>query len=321
MSAPPITIQIRSADAGKRLDRYLSEHLEVPRNQIQHWIHAEQVLLSGKPVKASHRVEQGEIFECTPPTRDLARGIDPETGDLAILFEDRDLVILDKQAGLVVHPGAGRDRGTLVHRLLDRFPEIAAVGGPGRPGIVHRLDKDTSGVLVIARTQRAYEGLTEGFAERRIAKTYLAVVYGTPGQDSGRIELPIGRHPTRRKEMTVRNDGRPALTLFKSLGSAAGLTALELDLATGRTHQIRVHLKAIGNPLVGDPVYGEARWKGLPKSVQRPLRDFPRPALHAKRLQFVHPVSGEPLRVDAPLPEDIRLLWERVVGLEFPEPS
>jgi len=279
------------------------------------------VLLAGRPAKSSHHVVAGEVFECDPPRRDLSVGIEPESGGLEILHQDPDLVVLDKPVGMVVHPGAGRDRGTLVHRLLSRFPEIREVGGPGRPGIVHRLDKDTSGLLVIARTPKAYEALTTAFADRRVDKRYLALVYGAPKEAEGRIEAPIGRHPSRRKEMAIRSTGRPALTLFRCLGTANGISALELDLATGRTHQIRVHLKSVGLPLIGDPLYGEARWKGLAKPVQGPLRSFPRPALHAWRLEFEHPITGNQLAIETPLPEDMRLLWEEVTGSKFPDPS
>ena len=314
-------IEISAAEAGQRLDRLLSDRLGAPRNQVQKWIRSGHVLLEGRPTKASHLVSAGETLTCDPPTRDLRRGIEPETGDLVVLHEDPDLVVLDKPAGLVVHPGAGRSRGTLVHRLLSRYPEIAEVGGPGRPGIVHRLDKDTSGVLVVTRSTRAYEGLSRDFSERRVGKTYLALVYGTPPEPSGRIEAPIGRHPTRRKEMAVRGNGRPALTLYRCLASVAGISLMELSLETGRTHQIRVHLKHLGHPLIGDPVYGEARWKGLPKPTQGPLRGFSRPALHAWRLRFDHPTRGEPMELHAPLPEDLRLLWEDATHSGFPELS
>lgn len=321
MVSEPTSILVRPDEAGQRLDRLLSNRLQIPRNQIQQWIRSGRVLLSGKPAKSSHTVAGGEILEYDPPMRDLAHGIEPEPGELVILHEDPDLVVLDKPIGLVVHPGAGRDHGTLVHRLLSRFPEISEVGGPGRPGIVHRLDKDTSGLLVIARTPRAYEALTTAFAERRVDKRYLALVYGTPKEPTGRIEGPIGRHPTRRKEMTVRSAGRPALTLYRSLGTENGISALELTLATGRTHQIRVHLKSVGLPLIGDPLYGEARWKGLSKPAQGALQHFSRPALHAWRLEFEHPISGKTLKIEAPLPEDMRLLWQEVTGSRFPDPS
>jgi 23S rRNA pseudouridine1911/1915/1917 synthase len=195
---------------------------------------------------------------------------------------------------------------------------MAGVGGPGRPGIVHRLDRDTSGVMAVARTPAAYARLSRAFAAREVRKLYLAVAYGAPVPPAGLIDAPIGRHPTHRKEMTVRPGGRPARTGYRTLAAAAGICLLELDLHTGRTHQIRVHLKSLGHPLVGDPVYGEARYKGLPRPLQAPLRDFPRPALHAWRLTLAHPATGEPMTFEAPVPADLRDLWERVTGRPFP---
>lgn len=290
----------------------------MPRNQVQQWIKAERVHLDGAATKASHLLTGGERLEYAPPPRRTDRAMEPEPGALSVLFEDPDFLVLDKPADLAVHPGAGRTTGTLAHRLLQHFPETVAVGGPGRPGIVHRLDKDTTGVLVIARTPLAYQQLSAAFAERRVDKLYLAVVYGRPAAAQGTIDRPIARHPTRRKEMTVRSSGRPARTDYRCLESAAGISLLELDLATGRTHQIRVHLRSLGHPLVGDPIYGEARWKGLPRAAREPLRKFSRPALHAWRLGLEHPVSGRRLCFEAPVPADLRDLWEAVTGSPLP---
>ena len=319
MVSERLTIEISAAEEGQRLDRVLAERLRTPRNQIQHWIRDGRVLLNGKPTRAAHPVSEGESVEWEPPVRDLRRGIEPELGELEILYCDSDLVVLDKPAGLVMHPGAGRPQGTLAHRLLSHFPEVAEVGGAGRPGIVHRLDKDTSGALVVARTPAAYEGLAKAFATRRVRKQYLAVVYGAFEEPAGRIDSPIGRHPSRRKEMAVRPRGRPALTLYQVLAASRGVTLVNLDLQTGRTHQIRVHLKSIGHPLIGDPVYGEARWKGMPRSMQAALRQLSRPALHAWRLAFDHPTSGEPVSFEAPPPRDLIELWREVTGTPFPD--
>ncbi len=313
------TIQVPPEASGLRLDRFLARQLDVPRNQIQQWIRAGQVQVESATAKASHSLIGGERVDYTPLDRQVDGGMEPEAGDLDILHQDADLVVLNKPAGLTVHPGAGRPTGTLAHRLLLQFPETAQVGGPGRPGIVHRLDKDTTGVLVVARTARAYQALSTDFAERRVLKLYLAMVYGQPKEATGKIELPIGRHPSRRKEMAVRPRGRPARTDFELIASDKGISLLEIDLATGRTHQIRVHLKALRHPLVGDPTYGEARWKGLAPEVQRPLRNFSRPALHAWRLQLVHPGSGQPMRFEAPMPADLKTLWQEVTGRELPE--
>lgn len=314
-------LRVPEEAAGERLDRHLAERLGEPRNQVQRWIREGRVLLAGGPAKPATVLSGGEELTVDPPPPPPS-GIEPEAGELAVLHADDSLVVLDKPAGLVVHPGAGRSTGTLVHRLLDRFPGVEGVGGPGRPGIVHRLDKDTSGVLVVARTQAAYRALQRAFAERRVDKGYLAVVYGAPDPPSGEIDAPVGRHPERRKRMTVRPrpgpGARPALTRYRTVAAASGIALLEIDLATGRTHQIRVHLKSVGYPLVGDPVYGEARWKGLPGPIQRPLRAFPRPALHAWRLAFDHPETGKRVRFEAPVPEDMKELWKEVTGTGFP---
>jgi 23S rRNA pseudouridine1911/1915/1917 synthase len=300
-----------AAESGQRLDRAVAERCGVPRNQVQRWIRDGCVLVEGRDVRPSTVLTAGDRITCRPPERREHR-VQPEPGDLAVLYEDEDLAVLDKPAGLTVHPGAGRSTGTLAHHLLARYPEIAGVGGAGRPGIVHRLDQGTSGVLVVARTPTAHARLARAFADRRVEKRYLAIVYGAPEPAAGIIAAPIGRHAVRRKEMTVRPDGRPARTGYRTLAVRAGLARLELDLATGRTHQIRVHLKHVGHPLVGDPVYGEARWKGLPRPVQAFLRDFPRPALHAWRLAFRHPADDRPLSFEAPVPQDFRELWERI---------
>jgi 23S rRNA pseudouridine1911/1915/1917 synthase len=317
----PQRLRVPPGAAGERLDRHLAERLGEPRNQVQRWIRDGRALLDGRPAKPSTVLAGGEeiVLDRPPPS---PPGIEPEAGELSILFEDPALVVVDKPAGLVVHPGAGRPVGTLAHRLLARFPELGGVGGPGRPGIVHRLDRDTSGLMVVARTAEAYRALQRAFTARRVVKRYLAVVYGAPDPAQGTIDAPIGRHPERRKEMAVRPLGRPgtrpALTRYRTLAEASGVALLELDLETGRTHQIRVHLKSLRHPIVGDPVYGEARWRGLPGPIQAPLRDFPRPALHAWRLAFDHPVSGERLAFEAPVPEDLRKLWQQVTGKAFP---
>jgi 23S rRNA pseudouridine1911/1915/1917 synthase len=306
--------------AGERLDRHVAERLGLPRNQIQRWIRDGLVRLGGKPSRPSTPVATGDLVECTRPEPRDDR-IVPEAGDLPLLYEDDQVVVIDKPPGLTVHPGAGRDTGTLAHRLLDRYPEMTGVGGPGRPGIVHRLDQGTSGVMVVARTPEAYARLSKAFAERQVEKRYLALVYGTPSPPAGVIESPIGRHPQRRQEMAIRPGGRPAHTDYRTVASGNGIALLEIGLGTGRTHQIRVHMKSLGHPLVGDPVYGEARWKALPRPAQFPLRDFPRPALHAWRLAFEHPKDGRRLTFGAPVPDDLRELWEGATGTAWPVPE
>jgi len=312
-------------EAGERLDRHLAHRLDVARNRVRPWFDEGRVSVNGAAAKPSSLLRAGDEVAVEVPDEPPDAGLVAEAGELAVLYEDADLAVLDKPAGLAVHPGAGRTHGTLAHHLLYRYPETAGVGGPGRPGIVHRLDRDTTGVLVVARSERAYRALTAAFAAREVKKTYVAIVYGVPRPASGRVELPIGRDPRDRKRMAVipppippkgavRQGGRPAATRYRTLESVHGVSRLELGLETGRTHQIRVHLKAIGHPLVGDPVYGEARWRGLERRYRRVLRDFPRPALHAWRLTFVHPGTGERVTFTAPVPEDMERLWREIVG-------
>jgi len=305
--------------AGQRLDRHVAGRLDAPRNQVQRWIAEGLVRVNGRQAKPSADLAAGDRVDCSPPAPREERVL-PEPGDLRVLYEDDEVVVLDKPPGLTVHPGAGRATGTLAHHLLDRYPEMAGVGGPGRPGIVHRLDQGTSGVLAVARTPAAYAHLSRAFAAREVEKRYLGIAYGVPSPASGIVEAPIGRHPQRRQEMAVRPRGRPARTGYRTLAAAAGISLLELELATGRTHQIRVHLKSIGHPLVGDPVYGEARWKSLPRPLQPLLRDFPRPALHAWRLAFRHPGTGKPVAFEAPVPADFKELWEGATGTALPPP-
>jgi 23S rRNA pseudouridine1911/1915/1917 synthase len=304
--------------AGERLDRYLADHYDVPRNRVQSWIREGRVAVNGVAARPSQRLREGEGLSCSPRSIEQPEDLLPEQGPLALLHEDADIVVLNKPAGLVVHPGAGRERGTLVHRLLWRYPEIAQVGGAGRPGIVHRLDRGTTGVLVIARSERAYAILSTAFAERRIDKIYLAVAYGSPRPPQGLVELAVGRHPRRRKEMAVAPAGRPARTRYRAIAAAAGISVLRVGLETGRTHQIRVHLKAIGHPLVGDPVYGEARWRSLVPPARRYLEGFARPALHAWRIAFDHPRTGGRTLHEAPIPADLLELWGKVTGSAWP---
>lgn len=311
--------QVPASAAGERLDRYLARQTDQTRNQIQRWIREGRVSINGALAKPALLLSGGEVLEYRSPTDEVDSPVVPEPGKLDLLYEDDDIVVLNKPAGVTVHPGAGRPRGTLANVLLARYPEMAGAGSPQRPGIVHRLDEGTSGVLVVARSSAAHRHLAAAFAGRRVHKRYLGVVYGSPTPSQGRVDKPIARHPRERKRMTVRAGGRPALTAYRTLAVETPIALLELDLATGRNHQIRVHLKSLGHPLVGDPVYGEARWRGLPAGVQGPLRAFPRPALHAWWLSFHHPRSGAPISFAAPVPADLRQLWEEVTQTPFPE--
>jgi 23S rRNA pseudouridine1911/1915/1917 synthase len=304
--------------AGERLDSYLANVYGTSRNQVAKWIRSGVVLVGARTAKPSLKLEGGEWISCEPLLVSQEGVLEPEHGPLRILHQDDSLIVLDKAADLVVHPGAGRQSGTLAHRLLDRFPEIGEVGGAGRPGIVHRLDKGTSGIMVIARTAEAYQVLSKAFSERHVDKKYLAIVFGAPSPSEGLVDAAIARHPQRRKEMTISDRGRPARTGYRTLASTDEASLLELSLETGRTHQIRVHLKHLGYPIIGDPVYGEARWKSLPKRRQKIYREFPRPALHAWRLAFAHPADGHQVDYIAPPPPDFEHLWQRLSGSDLP---
>jgi 23S rRNA pseudouridine1911/1915/1917 synthase len=233
-----------------------------------------------------------------------------------VLYEDADLIVLDKPAGLVVHPAPGNQDGTLVNALLAHCGDsLTGIGAERRPGIVHRLDKDTSGVMVVAKTELANAALTQAFAARDIDRAYLALCWGLPNPAAGEIEGAIGRDPKERKRMAVRTaGGKLALTRYRTLGHHLGaVSLLECRLATGRTHQIRVHLAHRGHPLIGDPVYLRrlpAAAKLLPQAQRTQLLDFPRQALHAFRLGFIHPRSGETLSFETPLPADMRALLD-----------
>lgn len=241
----------------------------------------------------------------------------PEPLSLDILFEDPDLLVINKPAGMVVHPAAGHSSGTLVHGILYHCPDLEGIGAERRPGIVHRLDKDTSGILVVAKNGRAHHDLSRQFKARNIQKFYLALVAGAPKSDRGSIELAVGRHPVERKKMSTRsNRGRDALTLWHIRERFAGATLLDVELKTGRTHQIRVHCQAMGFPIVGDPTYG---WKGASKKIaagntalQATFKNVKRQMLHAYRLGFSHPIDGRMLSFEAPLPEDMAELLDQL---------
>ena len=253
------------------------------------------------------------------PDAPEATTIAPEAIPLRVVFEDDDLLVIDKPAGLVVHPGAGVASGTLVHALVHRDPAIVGVGGANRPGIVHRLDKDTSGLMVVARTARAHRKLVEALRERRVKRVYHAIVQGDLRSEAGKIEAPIGRDPRQRSRMAVvTRGGKPAVTHWRALERYGPYTLLEVSLETGRTHQIRVHFAHVRHPVLGDAVYGGRVKKLLsPSDAERSLaRDLlgglPRQALHASRLEFEHPLTGRMLAFHSPWPEDLAAAVNRL---------
>lgn len=292
---------VTRAEAGERLDAYLARVSGLSRARIQRLIADGHVLVGGRPQKSHHRVGASERVQLRiPPATPL--GLTPEAIPLDILHEDDDLLVVNKPAGMVVHPGAGRITGTLVHALLAHCRSLPGIGGVERPGIVHRLDRETSGVLVVAKTEAAHQSLSRQFKGRLVKKRYLALVHGEVRQESGRIEAAIGRREHDRKRMGVRREGgREARTAYRVVRRLPGMTVLEVDLETGRTHQIRVHLAHIGHPVVGDQVYGGRREQ---RRAASGLLRADRQMLHAWRLGFHHPRTGAWLEVTAPLPED-----------------
>ncbi|MEM6455505.1 MAG: RluA family pseudouridine synthase [Acidobacteriota bacterium] len=314
---------------GTRLDRALAARLDVARSRVQRWIDGGAVTVNAGAARASAKLAAGDrvaIDDDAVARLEPEVGLAPDDGPLTVLHADDDLLLVDKPSDLVIHPGAGVRAGTLVHRLLHRAPDLAStpgIGGALRPGIVHRLDRDTTGILVVARSARAHRALSDAFAARTIGKRYLALVYGTPTPEVGRIEEPIGRHLRDRTRYAVRANGRAARTDYRVRARTAdgALSLLEIALHTGRTHQIRVHLKAIGHPLLGDPVYGEARWRALPPTLRAAARDAPRPTLHAWTLAFAHPADGRPVRARAAVPADLRALWTALADADDPWPT
>ena len=294
-----------SGDAGLRLDHFLASRLsEYSRARLQEWIADGRVRVNGEAArKSSLKLRGGERIEVEPAELKPLRAYAEEI-PLDVLYEDDDVVAVNKPAGLVVHAGAGRSSGTLVNALLHRFGGLSGVGGDLRPGIVHRLDKGTSGVLLVARTDTAHRKLASQFAARTVEKTYLALVEGSLRGEQGVIDAPIARDPVRRTRMTARlQSGRSAHTEYKVVQRLRGFALLEVRIGTGRTHQIRVHLASIGHPVAGDTTYGARAQPALG-----------RPWLHAQRIRFDSPSRGERITVEAPLPPELGEWKERQQG-------
>jgi 23S rRNA pseudouridine1911/1915/1917 synthase len=295
----------------KRVDLFLAERLAVlTRSHIKKLIESHRVLVNRVPVKPSLRVRQGDVVELTmPPPREPA--ITPEPIPLDIICEDESILVINKPAGMVVHPAAGNYTGTLVHALLSHCRFLSGIGGVQRPGIVHRLDKDTSGLLVVAKSDAAHHNLARQFKNRVVTKQYQALVCGQMRDERGSISLEIGRHRSDRKKMSVHTrKGRAALTEWKVMERFDECTLLEVGIKTGRTHQIRVHLAAVQHPIVGDSVYGGKTCFARTADHKLPigLKRLNRPFLHAYLLGFAHPVTGQQLRFTQPLPEELHAL-------------
>ena len=301
-----------TADAADiRIDKYLADEIEVlSRTKVKDYITKDNVLVDGQAVKPSYLLQGGETIQIyikeEGPT-----DLEAESIPLDIIHEDDNIIVLNKPAGLVVHPGAGNRCGTLVNRLIFHFSHLSSVSGALRPGIVHRLDKDTSGIMVVAKTDLSHLRLARQFADRTVKKKYLALMWGVPEQREGTVDAPIGRHPRNRQKFSVVESGRSALTRYGVVEEFDHLSLVELHPETGRTHQLRVHLAFMGHPVFADEVYGGglSKVRGFLKETQRSLKSLysliHRQALHALSLSFTHPSSGEKMEFVAPLPNDL----------------
>jgi 23S rRNA pseudouridine1911/1915/1917 synthase len=311
------TVRIAAEEAGERLDRVLAARVPaLSRSRLKALILDGQVAIDGRTIRdPAVRVNSGDSVAVTLPPPEPAKPAG-EAIPLNIVYEDDALIVIDKPAGLVVHPAAGHAEGTLVNALIAHCGDsLSGIGGVKRPGIVHRLDKDTSGLMVAAKTDEAHAGLTEAFAARRIERAYEAVVWGVPTPSSGRIEGAIGRDPKNRKKMAVvTRGGKSAATNYRALERFGDVAArVECRLESGRTHQIRVHMTQIGHPLVGDALYGRSRRRrisGLSAPVAEALTGFPRQALHARLIGFDHPVTGRHLKFESECPSDMQDLMK-----------
>lgn len=304
--------RVLPGEAGDRLDHLLVRHWpERSRSWLQRQVREGRALIDGGRVKTGARLEEGQEVELRlPPPAPSA--VTPEDLPVRVLRETESYLVVEKPAGMVVHPAAGHRQGTLVAALLHRYERLSREGGPDRPGIVHRLDKDTSGLLVVARDDRSHHNLAEQFRRRTVRKRYVALVWGRLREPEGLIDRPVGRDPARRSRMAAGGlRPRPAETRWRLRESFPGFSLLDVDIRTGRTHQIRVHLSALGYPIVGDGSYGGRRWRGLrDPRVRKAVREFRRLGLHAAHLRFDDPETGERVVVDSPLPADMAALIE-----------
>ncbi len=295
------TVTAGLEDEGRRLDQFLAERVPgLSRSQAQKLLESEMVQANRETCKdKNYRLQAGDLIEVTlPPAEDSS--LEPEEINLDVVYEDEDLLVVNKPRGMVVHPGPGHRRGTLVNALLYHCPNLSGIGGIKRPGIVHRLDKDTSGLLLVAKNDFTHRALSDQLKTRQIKREYIALVSGRVKPALGRIEAPIARHPHHRKKMAVVEGGRPAVTRYRVLKYYGRYSLLQLNLETGRTHQIRVHLSYLGYPVAGDTTYAGRSWSDLPPGLFEPH------ALHARRLKFIHPRTSETMEFTAPLPHHFK---------------
>ncbi|WP_333653809.1 RluA family pseudouridine synthase [Dissulfurispira sp.] len=298
-------ISVSGEDVHKRLDVLIAEKTGITRSQVQRLIKDGLVLVNNKTENQNYKVKTNDVITIHKPEEEKEILI-PEALPINILYMDRHLVVVDKPSGMVVYPAAGHNRGTLLNALAYHCKKLATVGGPMRPGVVHRLDKDTSGVMVVALDDKAYYDLVEQFKKRTINRKYITLVYGNIKEDSGEIEMKIGRAVSDRKKMSTRTKrGKEAVTRWRVIERFDAATLIEAKLGTGRTHQIRVHFSAIGHPVLGDKTYGKKVEVEVKVEGKRRKIVFPRQMLHAETLGFIHPVTKEYIEFSSPLPEDM----------------
>ena len=312
-----LTFQVAVEEAGARLDFYLATRISNwSRARLQRLIDAEDVLVNGKPAKPSYKLRENDELE-VELTSPAADSFTPEPIPIEIVYEDEALVVVNKPAGLVVHPAAGIHSGTLANALAYHFQQLPGPAASVRPGIVHRLDRDTSGLLVVAKTEAALEHISDQFRDRSVFKSYVALVHGRVIADSGQIDQPLARDPSNRTRMAVVRGGRSSLSLYRVRRRFNRFTLLDVELKTGRTHQIRVHLTSIKHPVVGDETYGAGRDNTILNAQLRAhVRNLGRHFLHAEKLAFTHPESGERVEFSSALPPDLAQLLSEIEATE-----
>ena len=313
MDSETLTFNIDETSVDSRLDSYLASQIPTwSRARLQRLIETEDVVVNGRSAKPSYRLRKGDEIE-VELTAPQVESFTPENIPIDVVYEDDTLMVVNKPAGLVVHPAAGIHSGTLANALAFHFQNLPASEGSIRPGIVHRLDRDTSGLLVIAKTEKALENLAEQFRDRTVFKSYVALVHGRVDNAAGRIEQPLARDPSNRTRMAVVRGGRTAITLYKVRKHYDRFTLLDVELKTGRTHQIRVHLAWLHHPVVGDETYGGGRDNNIQDARLRSIvRKLGRHFLHSQRLAITHPTTGERLEFEAPLPAELSDLLRQI---------